>query len=61
MHDYYLLKTGKDITAERIAEADRSRLARSHRASTTHSAPRLGRSRRPSLSIGALIHRVAFF
>ena len=61
MNDYYLLKTGKDITAERIAEADRSRLARSSRASKTHSPSGLGRSRRPSMSIGSLLHRVAFF
>ena len=63
MNDYYLFKTGKDITAQRIAEADRARLARSARATES---PRHALSRtRPwtegRAALGMFFNRIALF
>ena len=63
MNDYYLMKTSQDRTAQWIAEADRSRLARASREATkAHSTSQsTARTRQPGRFVGSLLHRVAFF
>ncbi len=63
MNDYYLMKTSHDLTAQRLAEADRSRLARASRDATkARRTPQSdARTRRPGQAVSSLLHRVAFF
>lgn len=61
MNDYQLMNLANDIMAERRAEADRSRLARSAAEVTAHRrSARTHAPRRAGASLSALFHRVAF-
>lgn len=63
MNDYYLMKTSQDLTAQWIAEADRTRLARTSREATKarSTSQSEARTRRPGHTVSSLLHRVAFF
>lgn len=63
MNDYYLMKTGQDRTAQWIAEADRSRLARASREAESARRTSQGTAvtRRPGQVVSSLFRRVAFF
>jgi hypothetical protein len=62
MNDFQMMTLANDFAAERRAEADRHRLARSGRTESAASrpAPRTRRATVRRTSLSNLIHRVAF-
>ncbi len=63
MNDFHMMNLANDIVAQRRAEADRSRLARTAHADLApeRRSARTPQSRRSSASLSALFHRVALF